>query len=94
MEETKYSCPNIEEFPVILTALQYKKWGLKNIQAAAYNIAYRISSNKTRGYYFFTRPSTAGIIRTRVLIQGWYYYQKFINLDIKTRKINQFHNPL
>ena len=38
------------------------------------------------GYYFFTRPSTAGIIRTRVLIEGWYYYEKFINLDIKTRK--------
>ena len=35
--------------------------------------AYRTSSYKTRGYYFFTWPSTAGIIRTRVLIKGWYY---------------------
>ena len=41
---------------------------------------YRISSYKTRGYYFFTRPSTSGIIRTRVLIEGWYYYQNFIKL--------------
>ena len=40
---------------------------------------YRISSNNTRGYYFFAEPSTAGIIRTRVLIEGWYYYQNFIN---------------
>ena len=47
---------------------------------------YRISSNKTRRYYFFRRPSTAGIVRTRVLIEGWYYYQTFINLDINTRK--------
>ena len=27
------------------------------------------------GYYFFTRPSTVGIIRMWVLIEGWYYYQ-------------------
>ena len=50
---------------------------------------YRISSNKTRGYYFFRRPSAAGIIRMWVLIKGWYYYQNFINPDmksIKTRK--------
>ena len=33
------------------------------------------------------RPSTAGIIRTQVLIEGWYYYQNFINLDIETRKL-------
>ena len=45
-----------------------------------HHIKYRISSYKTRG------SSTAGIIRTQVLIEGWYYYQKFINLDIKTRK--------
>jgi hypothetical protein len=55
------------------------------LQFATY-LEYCISSYKTRGYYFFTRPSTAGIIRMRVLIEGWYYYQKFINLDIKTRK--------
>ena len=29
---------------------------------------YRISSYKTRGYYFFTRPSTAGINRGLVLL--------------------------
>ena len=27
------------------------------------------------GIIFFTSPSTAGIIRMRVLIEGWYYYQ-------------------
>ena len=32
--------------------------------------SYRISSNKTRGYYFFNRPSTEGIIRMRVLFEG------------------------
>ena len=48
------------------------------------DFVYRISSNKTRGYYFFTRPSTAGIIRTRVLIEGWYYYQDLMNIEIKT----------
>ena len=31
---------------------------------------YRISSNKTRGYYFFTGSSTEGIIRMRVLFEG------------------------
>ena len=35
---------------------------------------YRISSNKTRGYYFFAEPTTAGIIRVRALFEGWYYY--------------------
>ena len=67
---------------------------------------YRISSYKTRGYYFFTRPSNAGIIRMRVLIEGWYYYQMFINLDkpwslyYQNRALfachklrNQFNNP-
>ena len=38
------------------------------------------------GYYFFTSPSTARIIRTKVLIECWYYHQNFINLDIETRK--------
>ena len=51
---------------------------------------YRISSNKTRGYYSFTRPSTAGIIRMRVLIEGWYYYQNFINLEVFLIKIARF----
>ena len=46
--------------------------------SGAFDFNYRISSNKTRGDYLFTRPSTAGIIRTRVLIEGWYYYQNFI----------------
>ena len=34
------------------------------------NNTYRISSYKTRGYYFFTEPSTEGIIRMRVLFEG------------------------
>ena len=46
---------------------------------------YRISSNNTRGYYFFIRPSIAGIIRMRVLFEGWYYFLKVQNLKIKTR---------
>ena len=37
------------------------------------------------GYYFFTRPSTAGIIRMRVLFEGWYYCLKVQSLKIKTR---------
>ena len=32
---------------------------------------YRISSYKTRGYYFFSEPSTVGNIRTRVLFEAW-----------------------
>ena len=44
-------------------------------------LKYRISSYKTRGYYYFTRPSSAGIIRMRVLIEGGYYYQNFINFE-------------
>ena len=32
------------------------------------------------GNNFFTRPSTAGIIRMRVLIEGWYYHHKLENL--------------
>ena len=39
--------------------------------------AYRISSNKTRGYFFFTRPSSAGIIRMRVLFKGGSYMRKY-----------------
>ena len=42
---------------------------------------YRISSYKTRGYYFFIRPSTAGIIRMRVLVEGWYYFLKVQTLN-------------
>ena len=48
-------------------------------------MTYRISSNKTRGYYFFIRPSNAGIIRMRVLFEGLYYFLKVQNLNIKTR---------
>ena len=55
-------------------------------QAESFYKHSRISSNKTRGYYFFTRPSTAGIIRTLVLIEGWYYYQGLMYSVIKTRK--------
>ena len=32
-----------------------------------------ISSYKSSGYYFFSGPSTAGIIRIRALFEGWYY---------------------
>ena len=46
---------------------------------------YRISSYKARGYYFFIRPSTAGIIRMRVLFEGGYYFLKEQTLKIKTR---------
>ena len=42
---------------------------------------YRISSYKTHGYYFFIRPSTAGIIRMRVLFEGWYYFLKVQTLN-------------
>ena len=51
---------------------------------------YRISSYKTRGYYFFPVPSIAGIIRMRVLFEGWYYYQNFIDLDNKPRNPDIF----
>ena len=47
--------------------------------------AYRISSYKTRGYYFFARPSTAGIIRVRVLFEGVDYYKKVPTLENKAR---------
>ena len=60
-------------------------------QAESFYKHSRISSNKTRGYYFFTRPSTAGIIRTRVLIEGW-YYQDLMNIDIKTRKSQHLYS--
>ena len=30
-----------------------------------------------RGYYFSTRPSTAGIIRVRVLFEGGSYLRKY-----------------
>ena len=41
-------------------------------------------------YYFFTRPSSAGIIRMRVLIKGWYYYQKPTNPEVFIIKIARF----
>ena len=68
---------------------QNRKLGQIHFGAFQANLSapiYRISSYKTRGHYFLTRLSNASIIRTRVLIKGWYYYQTFINLDIKTRK--------
>ena len=49
---------------------------------------YRISSNKTRRYYFFIGASTAGIIRTRVLIEGWYYYQDLMNIVLILKSTN------
>ena len=48
-------------------------------------LTYRISSYKTRGYYFFIEPSTAGIIRARVLFEGVDYYQKVIIFGFKSR---------
>ena len=42
------------------------------------NLAYFISSNKTRGYYLFIGPSTAGISR------GLVSFSKYVNLKIKT----------
>ena len=45
-----------------------------NIELQTRARPYRISSNKTRGYYFFEVLSTAGIIRMRALFEGWYYY--------------------
>ena len=47
--------------------------------------SYRISSYKTRGYYFFVRPSTAGIIRMRVLFEGVDYSKKVSILENKAR---------
>ena len=35
-----------------------------------FELSYRISSYKARGYYFFGGPSAAGIIRMRVLFEG------------------------
>ena len=52
--------------------------------AEIYN-TYRISSYKTRGYYFFAGPSTAGIIRVRVLLEGVDYSKKLPFLEIKAR---------
>ena len=46
-------------------------------------LIYRISSYKTRGYYFFAGPSTAGIIRVRVLFEGVDYSKKLPFLEIK-----------
>ena len=56
----------------------------KNLAGKAIWYIYRISSYKTRGYYFFVRPSTAGIIRMRLLFEGWYYCLKEKTLKIKT----------
>ena len=48
-------------------------------------VRYRISSYKTRWYYVFVGPSTAGIIRTRVLFEGVDYSKKLPFLEIKVR---------
>ena len=47
--------------------------------------AYRISSYKTRGYYFFVWPSNEGIIRTRVLFEGVDYSKRSQTLENKAR---------
>ena len=44
---------------------------------------YRISSYKTHGYYFFIRPSTAGIIRMWALLEGVDYFMKLSILKLK-----------
>ena len=44
---------------------------------------YRISSYKTRGYYFYARPSTTGNIRVRVLFEGVDYHKKVPTLENK-----------
>ena len=64
--------PDISEFSVEHTDINHR----------AKSSTYRISSYKTRKYYFFIRLSTAGIIRTRLLIEDWYYNQNFINMQI------------
>ena len=42
------------------------------------------------GIIFFAGPSTSGIIRMRVLFEGWYYYYNFIDFDIKPRNPDIF----
>ena len=49
---------------------------------------YCISSYKTRGYYFFVEPTTAGIIRMWVLFEGVDYSKKVPTLEYKVRVFN------
>ena len=48
-------------------------------------LKYRISSYKTRGYYFFVWPSNEGIIRMRVLFEGGDYSKRLQTLENKAR---------
>ena len=55
---------------------------------------------RSPGIIFLTGPSISGIIRTQVLIEGWYQYQNLMNINIKTRKTltslsskSRVHNP-
>ena len=52
---------SVTEFILIVVVELYEK------EKTCQFYRYRISSNKTRGYYFFAGPSTAGIIRGLVL---------------------------
>ena len=52
---------------------------------------YCISSYKARGYYFFTRPSTAGIIRMRALLEGVDYSMKLSILKLKLANFIDFY---
>ena len=54
-------------------------------------MAYRISSYKACGYYFFSGPSTAGIIRMRALFEGVDYSMKLLTLDTKARIFSLNH---
>ena len=73
--------PDISEFSVEHADINHR----------AKSSTYRISSYKTRRYYFFIRLSAAGIIRTRLLIEDWYYYQNFINLQILKALLSKSH---
>ena len=44
------------------------------------------------GYYFFTRPSTAGIIRMRVLFEGGSYMRKY-GIQVGQKKRGKFDKP-
>ena len=54
-------------------------------------LTYRISSYKTRGYYFFTKPLTAGIIRMRALLEGVDYSMKLSILKLKPANFIDFY---
>ena len=52
--------PDISEFSVEHADINHR----------AKSSTYRISSYKTRRYFFFEEPSSAGIIRMRALFEG------------------------